>query len=191
MGGLIYFRGDKSANKACYHHRSMEMSGDTDQTSPEYGTSDLEELGSVISEASSKSLSFIRQGVFPFLKLPPEIRNEVYRSILVNLETLSRTLKVYCHESCIENRHNCYCSYKDYILPHPMFQVKIDLNIFLVNRQVWTESSEIFYADNIFNFNLNHPGPKKVGFHPCLKRIRMCYLWAQEPEYSASFSDLK
>ena len=54
--------------------------------------------------------------------------------------------------------------------------MKKDLAIFLVNRQFWNEASGVFYAENVFSFDLTRPGPTVDRFHPNLKRIRKCRL---------------
>ncbi len=133
---------------------------------------------SVITEASSGSHSLVRQGVFPFLKLPPEIRNEIYRIVLVG----SRPLYIYCHDSCRKSDVGdyCYCSYEAFFMTEPSSQVRKNLAIFLVNRQFCNEASHIFYDENFFNFDLSRPGPNVNGFHPHLTRIRRCSLWMSE-----------
>ena len=148
------------------------MSNDTDQILSEDGISNSEDAEFVISSASSGAPSFIRERVFPFLELPPEIRNMIYRIVLVGDEPVY----IYCHDPCSEVYQGCYCSYEYRVRPTPVPQVKKDLEILLVNRQIWTEASELFYSDNIFDFDLSLPGPRRKGFHPNLKRMRKCCL---------------
>ena len=145
-------------------------------TPSEHDALDSEDPESVIAKASGQSSSFICQSVFPFLELPPEIRNMVYRIVLVNDEPLY----IYCHDPCNEANQGCYCSYEYRVRPQPTPQLKKNLGFLLVNHQIWTEESEIFFSENIFSFDLRLPGPKRNGFHPNLKRIRKCYLYGIE-----------
>lgn len=137
---------------------------------------------SVVSEAPpSEHSGFVRQGVFPFMKLPSEIRNGIYRLVLVG----EKPLYIYCHPICSHpicngyggNGDSRFYFNEDQIACSTLFQVKKDLGIFLVSHQIWTEASSIFYAENVFSFNLDRPGPRKNGFHPAVKRIRKCCLW--------------
>lgn len=161
------------------------MSEIADLASSEHDTSSPDAVEAVVpntdestaSEASSESSAFIRQGIFPFLRLPPEIRISIYRIVLVS----SEPLYIYCHKSCSRGGTGCYCSYEDRVMPHPNSQRKKNLKVFLVSCQVWTEASDVFYAENLFTFDLHRPGPSLNGFHPSLKRIKMCFLWTTPP----------
>ncbi|TID26878.1 hypothetical protein E2P81_ATG01340 [Venturia nashicola] len=66
--------------------------------------------------------------VFPFLKLPRELRDNVYRSVLI---------------------HDCH-------LFHPWYfdsrQIRAETQIFRVNQQIYDEAREIFLAENVFEY---------------------------------------
>lgn len=150
----------------------MKMSNNTNQTLPEHNTSNSKAVASIIPEDASKFSPFVHQGVFPFVKLPPEIRNAIYRTVVVS----SKSLHVYCrHQGKVIGR-SCHSTWKRRIRLLPRAEGKKDLGIFLVNRQFWNEASGVFYAENVFNFDLTRPGPTVNRFHPNLKRIRKCRL---------------
>ena len=117
--------------------------------------------------------AFYREGCFKFMSLPPELRNIIYWFYLVE----PFPLQIYDKE---------FGEPGDEAAPG---LVKKDLALFQVNRQIWTEASPIFYAHNIFSFNLDmtgRPKPSEQGFHPNLRRMRKCHVWNREPDFSPS-----
>ncbi|KAL8787668.1 MAG: hypothetical protein Q9213_002099 [Squamulea squamosa] len=84
---------------------------------------------------------------FPFLSLPPEIRNMIYRYIVRFANGVVRTTKT-----------------------------KTRLQLWLVNRQFYDESSELFYHENTFKFYSCYVRTGEDPFGPRLDRIERCYL---------------
>ncbi|KAL8644476.1 MAG: hypothetical protein Q9210_007237, partial [Variospora velana] len=89
----------------------------------------------------------IIQKPFPFLSLPPEIRNIVYRNFTHFPRGVVRAKS----------------------LP-------TRLRLFLVNRQLHHEASALFYASNVFKFYSAHVLPGDDPFGPNLTRIRNCFV---------------
>ena len=139
---------------------------------------DFSDAESIIRKTSHAA--FLRHGIFQFLRLPPEIRNQIYRLIVVG----SKPLSIYCREPCPrdEDVEACNCSYDGYVITHPGNQHKKDLEIFMVSSQVWVEASDFFYSENVFVFDLDVAGPIRNGFHSNIKRVRKCLLFTQSPE---------
>ena len=86
-----------------------------------------------------------------FIDLPPEIRNMIYRLLVV-------------------------CPHLSFPKPAPE-----DFAIFCVNRLIFTEASAIYYADNVFRFSLTPAfvgalRPAK-RLNPNLHRISKCQIW--------------
>ncbi|PGH16190.1 hypothetical protein AJ79_01957 [Helicocarpus griseus UAMH5409] len=87
----------------------------------------------------------------PFLRLPPELRNNIYRCLLVEADKLSR-------------RHNALCPYADRKrdLEPPPFSFANDpicsckrrhiLGLLLTNRQIHSEAAQMFWSDNMHYF---------------------------------------
>ncbi|KAL8768852.1 MAG: hypothetical protein Q9209_005033 [Squamulea sp. 1 TL-2023] len=84
---------------------------------------------------------------FPFLSLPPEIRNMIYRYIVRFTNGVIRTTKT-----------------------------KTRLQLWLVNRQFYDESSALFYHENTFKFYSCYVRTGEDPFGPRLDRIERCYL---------------
>ncbi|KAL9602844.1 MAG: hypothetical protein Q9219_001539 [cf. Caloplaca sp. 3 TL-2023] len=84
---------------------------------------------------------------FPFLSLPPEIRNTVYRYV------------VYFPRGVVKAR-----------------STKTRLQLFQVNQQIYDEASEIFFSENVFRFYAAfvQTGEDPFGLH--LNRIKRCFL---------------
>lgn len=86
----------------------------------------------------------------PFLKFPPEIRNMIYRIVLVDLPTNHDIYQVFSHEcqttSCdFVSHRNRITEPKRTFVPPPLAQV---------NSQIRAEALPIFYAENAFVFTL-------------------------------------
>lgn len=102
-------------------------------------------------------------GVFPFLRLPPEIRLCVYHHMVVD------PVAVQLYKGDVVRRNQSETHYKK------------DLTIFLANRQVWTECSKVFFAENMFRFYIYGDEVDWPPTFPNLNRIRKCVLWVRNP----------
>ncbi|KAL8682885.1 MAG: hypothetical protein Q9186_001131 [Xanthomendoza sp. 1 TL-2023] len=85
---------------------------------------------------------------FPFLALPPEIRNMIYRYIVRFPKGVVRTTK----------------------------PTKSRLQLWYVNHQIYDEASAIFYSINTFKFISGYVRKGEDPFGPRLDRIERCYL---------------
>ncbi len=146
-------------------------SGPADLTIPEYKARDRQTPNDVeTGETATKNTTFHRKGHFDFLSLPPELRNVIYRLLVIS--------------------HSPLHPYSENPLTNPATPsppARKDLAIFLVNQQLSTEASRTFYASNVFTFSLDltgRPRPQPRGFHPNLHRMRKCLLWRTQPNYS-------
>ncbi len=85
------------------------------------------------SSLSAESTHYTRRGTFPFQKLPPELRNRVYRYVFVSddyIGTVDRTRPEFLRAA----------------------RSFLNLNFLLSCSQVRSEASGIFYAENGFEF---------------------------------------
>lgn len=99
---------------------------------------------------------------FPFLSLPPELRQQIYRNLVV---------------------------FPNGVREKPL-SMDSHLNIFLASRQLYAESSEIFYAENAFLLNSRVAEsyfPSSEPFSPTLNRVRRCILNIQPTTSFESF----
>lgn len=104
-----------------------------------------------------------RGGVFPRLRLPPEIRLVVYHHLVVD------PVAVQLYKGDVVRRNQSERHQKK------------DLTIFVANRQVWTECSNVFYAENVFRFYIYGDEVDWPPTFPNLNRIRKCILWVRNP----------
>lgn len=104
-----------------------------------------------------------RGGVFLFLQLPPEIRLAIYHHLVVD------PVAVQLYKGDVVRRNQSE------------IQKKKDLAIFLANRQLWTECSKVFFADNVFRFYIYGDEVDWPPTFPNLNRIRKCVLWIRNP----------
>ena len=104
-----------------------------------------------------------RGGVFPFFRLPPEIRLVVYHHMVVD------PVAVQLYKGDVVRRNQSERHQKK------------DLTIFVANRQIWTECSNIFYAENVFRFYIYGDEVDWPPTFPNLNRIRKCILWVRNP----------
>lgn len=104
-----------------------------------------------------------REGVFPFLHLPSEIRLAVYDHLVVD----PVAVQLYKGDVVRRNQSETH--------------IQKDLAIFLVNRQIWTECSKVFFAENVFRFYIYGDEVDWPPTFPNLNRIRKCVLWVRNP----------
>ncbi|KAL8678530.1 MAG: hypothetical protein Q9224_007107, partial [Gallowayella concinna] len=100
---------------------------------------------------------------FPFLALPPEIRNMIYRYIVRFPKGVVRTTN----------------------------PTKSRLQLWYVNRQIYDEASAIFYHINTFIFYSDCVRKGEDPFGPRLDRIERCYLnlaWTQDTKRGNEFA---
>lgn len=107
-------------------------------------------------EFSDDARSRVLNGThFPFLKLPPEIRNEIYRLLLLTKHVVKRRANPV--------RHNCLAESEPMLHPFPPqalatgeirsrsyweYTLKFQLSILRVNRRIYEEASGIFQGEN-------------------------------------------
>lgn len=103
-----------------------------------------------------------KEASFPLLSLPPEIRNYIYRHMVLTPHPLV----------C---RHNS--SFYKEVLP-------TYLDLFVTCRQIFSESGAIFYAENTFKFYLDWPGLSITDFHQCLPFMTKCFLSSGDRQIS-------
>lgn len=132
-----------------------------DMTSPDGPTQAIEPMNEAPCE-----------GVFRFLQLPPEIRLNVYRHLVV------RPAAVQLYKDDFVRRFQSE--------PHN----QIDLAIFRANRQVWAECSKVFFAENLFQFYVYGDEVDWPPTFPNMYRIRKCALWVRNPcTVSSNFNE--
>ena len=113
-----------------------------------------------------------RRGPFPFLTLPPELRNKVYSLLLIHASPLElpRTARTAAARSA--KWAECQS-----IRSRRAFKT-IFLEILSTSRQVHDEATGILYGSNVFKFRSDHKeGPKQIPFPgkhlPLLKHIKV------------------
>ena len=130
--------------------------------------------------AASNVTSRTKSRAFPFLRLPPEIRNAIYRILLtanvpIELPRITRDIATRAREwaKCRESRTK-----------RAKFKT-LFLEVLETCKQVYDEGSSVFYGCNVFKFRSCHSeGPKTVLLptrHLCLlKNIKVSVI-SREP----------
>lgn len=88
--------------------------------------------------------SFVPSGHFPFLRLPPELRNVIYRLVLVTFDNKGGLFPVFLTQPALTR----------------------------VNRQIRKETLGIFYAENKFAMNIHILDPWKTDHLEEHQRLR-------------------
>ncbi|KAL8993131.1 MAG: hypothetical protein Q9188_007404 [Gyalolechia gomerana] len=84
---------------------------------------------------------------FPFLSLPPELRNKIYRHIV---------------------------HFPTGVIKAPSMSPR--LSLYLVSRQFHTEASKVFYTENVFHLQSDTAEKGQDPFGPALHRAQRCVL---------------
>ena len=92
------------------------------------------------SRPSKQTQSYVRRGIFPFFKLPAELRNEIYKYALKS----NKTTKI---RRVRDPRHK----YKIVRGNEEATPGSINVNILLASRKLYNEAHSILYKYNSFN----------------------------------------
>jgi hypothetical protein len=117
---------------------------------------------------------------FPFLKLPREIRNQIYREVLVRPDRPELWIKYSLHRECWwDATRYCRCKYKSYIMHISPYQ-PLDLAILSTCKMIHEEALEVLYSG--YKLWIDAPPAKAVEFLSSLPpsrrgKIRYLKLW--------------
>ena len=123
---------------------------------------------------------------FPFMSLPPEIRNMIYRYVLV----VPHKGYLPCHY--IQGRHQCKTDQGTRVF------CKVQASLFEVSFQVSAESTGIFYGDNVFALR-EKPNKARtnklmksglIGFEVDFGQVQKCYITSKYENYPGRSAEL-
>lgn len=116
------------------------------------GTSSLHHCDIFFDESRSTALN---ETQFPFLRLPPEIRNQIYRLLLVTKHVVKRRANSAHHSRLAESEPMLHPVLPQHLETgevrshsHWEYTLKFDLSILRVNCQIHEEASGIFQGEN-------------------------------------------
>ena len=103
-------------------------------------------------DASLGSLAVIEQDPFPLMKLPPELRNEIYKQILVTRGAIWRRNRTFppggMNKSLVVQHPSCRCD--NCVLTDEIPRIS---DLFRTSKMVHSESYPVFYRHNVFKFD--------------------------------------